>query len=97
MFQRETAPRGRTRAGVGPARQPLSLLGLGDLGWIQVTACVLTGLLFIACAVGMRSALCPGPVVVRGPLLIGALVVFGSVTAAALVFARRFAARHERA
>ena len=32
-----------TRAGLDPAQQPLSLLSLGDLGWIQVTTFALTG------------------------------------------------------
>ena len=68
------------RPGVDPAQQPLSLLSLGDLGWIQVTAFVLTGVLFLAGAVGVRRALHPGPAGTWGPALIAALGL-GSVIA----------------
>lgn len=34
-----------------------SLLSNGDLGWIQITNFEVTGLLLIACAVGMRRVL----------------------------------------
>ncbi|MGC4867471.1 DUF998 domain-containing protein [Micromonospora sp. DT53] len=46
-----------TRDGFDLSRQPLSLLALGDLGWIQITNFVLTGLLALAGAVGLRRAL----------------------------------------
>ena len=35
-----------TRAGFDPVKHPLSLLSVGDLGWIQITNFVVTGLLF---------------------------------------------------
>ena len=38
---------------------PLSLLSLGDLGWIQIANFVVTGLLVTACAIGMRRVLHP--------------------------------------
>jgi len=46
-----------TREGFDPSRHPLSALSLGDLGWIQTTNFVLTGLLATAGAVGARHAL----------------------------------------
>ncbi|MGP3955842.1 DUF998 domain-containing protein [Nonomuraea sp. 3N208] len=61
-----------TRPGFDPRRQPLSLLSLGDLGWIQIANFVITGLLYVASAVGMRRVLHPGRGRTWGPLLIGA-------------------------
>jgi hypothetical protein len=46
-----------TRSGVDPRSQPLSLLTLGGLGWVQVGAFVVAGLLNIAFAIGIRQAL----------------------------------------
>ena len=60
-----------TRAGVQPRIQPLSLLTLGDMGWIQIANFVVAGLLYLACAVGMWRTLRPGPAGTWGPLLIG--------------------------
>lgn len=45
-----------TRAGFDFVRHPASLLSLGDLGWIQIANFVITGLFFIACAVGLAQA-----------------------------------------
>lgn len=59
------------RPGVEPRTQPLSLLTLGDLGWVQVGAFVLAGLANLAFAVGARRVLFPGPAGLLGPLLIG--------------------------
>lgn len=61
-----------TRTGFDPVEHPLSLLSVGDLGWIQIANFVLSGLLFLAAAVGMRRVLSPGPASVWGPRLIGA-------------------------
>lgn len=61
-----------TRDGYDPTYHPLSLLSLGDLGWIQIANFVVTGGLFLACAIGMRQALAPGPGGTWGPILIGA-------------------------
>ncbi|MET8054706.1 DUF998 domain-containing protein [Streptosporangium sp. NPDC005286] len=61
-----------TRVGFDPRRQPLSMLSLGDLGWIQIANFVITGLLNIAFAVGLWRALRPGHGGTWGPLLIGA-------------------------
>ena len=46
-----------TRPGFDLLRHDLSLLANGDLGWIQITNLVLTGLLVVAFAVGLRRAL----------------------------------------
>ncbi len=63
------------RAGFDPVRHPLSLLSLGDLGWIQIANFILGGLLFLASAVGMRRVLHSGPGRRWGPWLIGAFGV----------------------
>jgi hypothetical membrane protein len=49
-----------TRPGFDITRHVASLLSDGGIGWIQITSFVLTGLLTIACAVGMRRALPTG-------------------------------------
>jgi len=64
-----------TRAGFDPVKHPASLLSVGDLGWIQITNFVVTGLLFVASAVGMRRVLRPGRAATWGPRLIGAFGV----------------------
>jgi len=67
-----------TRDGFDPRRHPLSLLSLGDLGWIQITTFVVAGALVLAGAVGLRRVLGRGP----GPWLIGAYgaaLVWGGV------------------
>ncbi|HEX6232863.1 MAG TPA: DUF998 domain-containing protein [Jiangellaceae bacterium] len=64
-----------TRTGFDPVKHPASLLSLGDLGWIQITNFVVTGLLFLASAVGMRRVLQPGPGGTWGPRLFGAFGV----------------------
>lgn len=60
-----------TRGGFDLTRHPISLLSLGDLGWIQIANFVVTGGLYVACAAGMRRALGPGPGVRWGPRLVG--------------------------
>ena len=49
-----------TRDGFDLATHPLSLLSLGDLGWVQISNFVATGMLSVAFAVGMRRALPSG-------------------------------------
>jgi len=44
----------------------------GDLGWIQITNFLLTGLLVIAASVGMRRVLPPGRAAAWGSRLLGA-------------------------
>src|SRR6266540_3496127 len=58
-----------TRKGFDLKVHPFSFLSLGDLGWIQITTFVLTGLMFIAGAVGMRRVLRTGPGRTAGPIL----------------------------
>lgn len=63
-----------TRAGFDLRRHPFSMLSLGDLGWVQITNFVVSGLLFTVCAVGMRRVLRGRRGGTWGPVLIG---VFG--------------------
>ncbi len=46
-----------TREGFVLERYPLSVLSLGNLGWIQVGNFIATGILIIASAAGMRGLL----------------------------------------
>ena len=116
------------RDGFDLSRQPLSLLALGEYGWIQTANFVLSGLLALAGALGLRrtraGAWGPALVAVFGVGLIvagampsdpsmgwpagapegapdtlswhavghgvGAMLAFGSLTIACLVFARRY-------
>lgn len=66
-----------TRPGFDIRRHAISLLSLGDLGWIQSMNFAVTGALSIACAVGVRRVLGGGRGGTWGPLLIG---IFGSGT-----------------
>lgn len=43
-----------TREGFEPGRHPVSLLALGDLGWIQIMNFVLTGALLVVAGAGLR-------------------------------------------
>ena len=61
------------RPGFDLSRHAISLLSLGDLGWIQIANFVVTGVLYVACAVGMRRGLGPGPGAAWGPRLVGVL------------------------
>src|SRR5262245_46333431 len=49
-----------TREGFNIVRHPASLLALGELGWIQIANFILSGVLFIALAIGLRRALTTG-------------------------------------
>ena len=73
-----------TREGFDLSRHPLSLLSLGDLGWIQIANFVVTGALLVACAIGMRRVLRPGRSGTWAPRLVGAfgvgLIVAGVFT-----------------
>src|SRR5437879_3099403 len=61
-----------TRPGFDPRLQPLSLLSLGDWGWVQIANFVLAGVLNLLYAGGLWRRLHPGPAGTWGPLLIGA-------------------------
>ena len=60
-----------TRTGFDIRKHPLSLLSLGDAGWIQIANFIVTGLLAIACALGMRGFLRSGLGGTWGSLLVG--------------------------
>lgn len=62
-----------TRPGFDITRHALSLLENGDLGWIEITTFLLSGLLFIAGAIGMRQVLRGSRGGTWGPILIGAV------------------------
>ncbi len=72
-----------TRDGFDLARHQWSLLANGGPGWIQILNFVVTGLLVIAFAVGLRRALTPGIGARWAPRLIG---VYGASLIAAGVF-----------
>jgi hypothetical protein len=59
------------RDGYDLRRDPLSVLSLGSLGWIQIANFVVAGLLIVAFAAGVRRVLHPGRGGTWGPLLIG--------------------------
>jgi hypothetical membrane protein len=63
---------GAMRPDYDPLQQMSSALSLTDRGWIQITNFVITGLLMIAFAVGLRRTLHPGRGGTMGPVLIGA-------------------------
>lgn len=75
LFVTTWAAQAFTRHGFDPTRHPLSLLALGDLGWIQVANFVVSGALVAACAVGLHRHLRSGRGRVWGPLLVGLLGV----------------------
>jgi hypothetical protein len=62
------------RPGFDLRRHALSVLENGDLGWIQMSSFVLTGLLFVGAAVGMRMVMRDSRGGTWGPRLVG---VFG--------------------
>jgi hypothetical protein len=71
LFVGATLVQAATRDGFDPIEHPLSLLSLSDLGWIQITNFVLSGLLALAGAFGIRRALDTGPASTWGPRLLG--------------------------
>src|SRR5262245_37572806 len=60
-----------TREGFDITRHPLSFMSLGDLGWIQITNFIVTGLLVIAGAIGLRRVAEDDKRLRRGALLVG--------------------------
>ncbi|WP_424529020.1 DUF998 domain-containing protein [Sphaerisporangium viridialbum] len=74
-----------TRDGFDISRHPASMLSNGDQGWIQIANFVVSGGLFVACAIGLHRVL--GPVArpggTWGPRLIG---VFGAGMLGAAAF-----------
>ncbi|MEO3810332.1 DUF998 domain-containing protein [Sphaerisporangium sp. B11E5] len=72
-----------TRAGFDPARHPLSSLALGDHGWLQTLNFIVSGVLTLAGAAGLRRSMAPGRAATWGPRLIG---VGGATQIVAAVF-----------
>jgi hypothetical protein len=60
-----------TRSDFDPTRHSLSLMSNGDLGWIQISNFLLTGILVIAGAIGARHVLHNKSGGFWGPLLLG--------------------------
>jgi hypothetical protein len=73
-----------TRSGFDITRDDLSLLANGPLGWIHITLLVVTGLMTVAGAAGLRRALGGAPGGTWGPRLVGAYGL-GLVAAGLLV------------
>ena len=73
-----------TRDGFDLTKHPLSLLALGDKGWVQILNFVVCGSLFVAFAVGVRRTLRDGRGSTWAPLLLGVtgvgLIVAGLFT-----------------
>jgi hypothetical protein len=61
-----------TRPGFNPRLHLLSLLSLGDWGWVQIANFVLAGVLNLLYGIGLWRTLHPGRAGTWGPLLIGA-------------------------
>src|SRR6266849_7755718 len=61
-----------TRPGFDPRLYLLSLLSLGNWGWVQIVNFALAGVLNLLYAVGLWRRLHPGRAGTWGPLLIGA-------------------------
>jgi hypothetical protein len=59
-----------TREGFDPRRHPISLLSLGDWGFVQIANFMVTGVLFVLTAIGLRRALGTGKASTWGPRLI---------------------------
>ena len=74
-----------TREGFDLTRHPLSLLSLGDRGWVQIANFIVAGVLMLTFAVGARRSLGDGPGRVWAPVLFGlygvGLVLGGAFTA----------------
>ena len=62
---------GLTRPGFDFTRHDWSLLSNGPGGWIHIATFIVVGLMTIACAVGVRRSLHPGPGARWAPRLIG--------------------------
>ena len=52
---------GATRSGYDPLRHQVSLLSLGDRGWVQILNFLVTGALLLLFAIGLRGWLWGGP------------------------------------
>ena len=84
-----------TGEGFDVVRHPASLLALGDLGWIQIANFVVSGVLFIALAIGLRRVLTSGVGSRWLPILFG-LVGVAMIIGGVFVPDRLSAFRRER-
>jgi hypothetical protein len=66
---------GLVRDGYDFARHPMSLLALGEGGWVQISNFCVTGGLVLACSAGLRRVLDDGPGVPWAPRLVAAIGV----------------------
>jgi hypothetical membrane protein len=66
---------GATRAHYDPLRHPVSSLAFSDAGWTQRTNFLVTGLMMLAFAIGLRRAFRPLGGSTWGPLLVGTCAV----------------------
>ena len=64
---------GAIRPNYDSARMFVSLLSLGDQGWQQITNFLISGLLIVLFAFGLRQLVRQGPASRWGPILIGAV------------------------
>ena len=64
---------GATRPDYSAWRHAVSQLSLGELGWMNATNLIVTGLLMLGFAAGLRRALRPGAGAVWGPILTAAI------------------------
>lgn len=71
------------REGFDITRHSLSLLSLGNFGWIHISLFILTGLLVISATIGIKKSLKTGIGHVWAPLLIG---IYGLSLIAAGIF-----------
>ena len=60
-----------TREGFDITRHPLSMMSLGDQGWVQILNFLVTGLLVIAGAIGLRRVAQADKRLRRGAVLLG--------------------------
>lgn len=72
------------RPGFDLMRDDASLLANGSLGWIQIANFILTGIMVIACAAGLRRVFTSGPASTWAPRLL-AVYGLGLVTAGIFV------------
>ena len=66
---------GLVRDGYDFTRHPMSLLALGEGGWVQIASFCATGGLMLACAAGLRRVLAHGPGARWAPRLVAAIGV----------------------
>lgn len=83
FFVATVVAQGLFRDGFDFSRHPASLLSNGDLGWIQIANFLITGLLTITAAAGLRQALAGGRGATWAPRLVR---IFGAGTIASAVF-----------